>query len=66
MTREDAYVAMTNGEKITHQYFSSNEYYELKGCIIYGEDGVNHTSVFWSEAQNNWRADGWEIYNSNI
>lgn len=62
MTREEAYKAMKNGEKITHQYFSSNEYYEMKGSQILAEDGVNHTTIFWSQEQNNWRNDGWSKY----
>ena len=66
MTRQEAYEVMKNGEKITHQYFSSNEFYEMKGSQIIAEDGVKHTSIFWSEAQNNWRKDGWRIYNSII
>jgi hypothetical protein len=65
MTREEAYKAMRNGEKVSHQYFSSNEFYELKNTSIIAEDGVNHTRVFWSEDQNNWRNDGWEIYKTN-
>jgi len=65
MTREEAYNAMKYGEKITHQYFSKDEYYEMKNSSIFAEDGVNHTAVFWSEENNNFRADGWEIYKSN-
>lgn len=65
MTREEAYQAMQHGEKITHQYFSSNEYYEIKNGRIVAEDGVKHTTIFWSEDQNDWRKDGWEIYKTN-
>jgi hypothetical protein len=62
MSREEAYEMMEAGHKITHQYFSRNEYYMLNGRRVRAEDGVDHTRIFWSEDQNNWRADGWEIY----
>lgn len=66
MTRQEAYNAMKNGEKITHHYFSKDEYYEMKnGNGIFAEDGVNHTAVFWSGDNNDWRADGWEIFKPN-
>lgn len=62
MIRQEAYAAMKDGSKITHQYFSSNEYYEYKNNSIIAEDGVDHTRVFWSKEQNDWRETGWEIY----
>jgi hypothetical protein len=65
MTRPEAYQAMKNGERITHQYFAKDEFYELKNGKIIAEDGVNHTSVFNSTDQNNWRADGWELFKKN-
>lgn len=61
MTREEAYKAMQEGKKITHNYFSGDEFYELKNGKIMAEDNVNHTSTFWDEGQNNWRKDGWSI-----
>lgn len=61
MTREQAYQEMVNGNKITHQYFMDYEYYQLVNNRIIAEDGVNHTSVFWSNADGNFRENGWEI-----
>jgi hypothetical protein len=61
MTREEAYQAMQDGKKVTHRYFSSDEFYQMKGPRIIAEDGVDHTPIFWDESQNNWRKDGWEI-----
>jgi hypothetical protein len=63
MTRKEAFQEMMSGKKISHQYFGSNEYYEIKNDKIIAEDGVNHTRVFWSNEQNNFRANGWELYN---
>ena len=61
MTRDAAYQAMLEGKKISHTYFSSNEFYRMEGRRILAEDGVNHTTVFWSTEQNDWRKDGWFI-----
>lgn len=65
MTREEAYEALKEGNKITHHYFGRNEYYEMKDNSIIAEDGVNHSRVFWQQDQDNWRADGWELYIEN-
>jgi hypothetical protein len=64
MTREEAYNSMMAGEKITHQYFSKDEFYEVKDGRVFAEDGVNHTKVFWSGDQYSWRENGWEIYSN--
>lgn len=58
MSRQEAFNAMKSGKKITHQYFSKDEFYEIKDGAIIAEDGVNHTSVFWSLEQE-WRSHGW-------
>lgn len=62
MNREEAFQAMRDGNKVTHRNFSEDEYYEMKRGVIYAEDGVNHTSTFWSTDDNNWREDGWTVY----
>lgn len=54
-------MALLNGDKISHRYFSSDEYYQLKDGKIIAEDGVNHTDVFWSEEDGNFREDGWYL-----
>lgn len=64
MIREEAYKAMQAGMKIQHRYFTNDEYYHMvpgHGVRIVAEDGVNHTKVFWDEADGNWRKDGWEV-----
>ncbi len=49
MTREQAYQAMKDGNKISHNYFGSDEFYALgKHGEVIAEDGVNHTATFWS------------------
>ncbi len=61
MTREDAFKEMKKGNKITHSYFSDEEFYEMKDGKIIAEDGVDHTSVFWSDKHATWRQNGWVI-----
>lgn len=58
MTRDQVYQAMKNGDKVTHTYFTQDEYYHLVNGKIMAEDGVNHTSVFWEQ---DFKKDGWEI-----
>lgn len=41
MTREEALQAMINGEKVTHRYFTSDEYIYMKGGNIFSEEGYN-------------------------
>jgi len=64
MTRDEAYIEMQKGNKITHQYFAPDEYYYIKngGGVIFSEDGVNHSMVFKSTDQDNWRENGWYLY----
>lgn len=59
MTRAQAYQAMQEGLKITHRYFTADEYYYLYNDKIIAEDGVNHTSVFWEQ---DFKKDGWRLY----
>lgn len=61
MTRKKAFEAMYMGNKVAHNSFTDGEYYQLVNDRIIAEDGVNHTSVFWSEIDGNFRADGWYI-----
>jgi len=62
MTRQQAFDAMKGGKKITHHYFASNEFYEMKNGKIIAEDGVNHTYTFWENDFLGWREDGWIIF----
>jgi len=64
MTKQEAKEAMRKGKKVTHVYFTPEEWVTLKGHdSILLEDGVNCSeSEFWR-----WRVDpmfdtGWEIW----
>lgn len=56
---------MQKGNRIAHNYFSGEEYYHMPNfpdnAKIMAEDGVDHTNIFWSTDDNNFRADGWEF-----
>lgn len=64
MTKQEAIEQMKKGEKVTHTYFSDNEYIYQKGCIIYSEDGVRHEE-FWTLRNGLLFEDGWSIFKSN-
>lgn len=64
MSRDQAYAAMQEGYKITHQYFTKEEYYHIDNGRILDEGGINHTSVFYDDSGTSaWRANGWYVYN---
>lgn len=64
MTKQEAIEAMKNGAKVTHRYFSEDEY------IKFSEDGRIETeegylcapSLFWIDRRGEAWQDGWSIY----
>lgn len=50
MTREEAFQAMKEGNKVTHRYFSEGEYLYLSQEKITTEDGYEYDDVFWNES----------------
>lgn len=65
MTKEEAIAEMKAGKKVTHRYFTDDEYIFMKpDCFdIYSEDGVNHGYDFWHYRQGpEWETD-WGIFN---
>jgi len=63
MTKAEALGAMSMGHRVTHDYFTSNEWKKLDGGHYEFEDGCRCTpSEFWR-----WRDDlawetGWSIF----
>lgn len=60
---EEAQKAMSEGKKVKHRYFSTEEYFHLVDGRIYGEDGVCmndgfHTDWYTGEE---WQKTGWAI-----
>ena len=74
MTREEALQAMIDGEKVTHRFFSDNEYIYMKAQNIFTEEGYDMGTVhdeFWRMRgdnldgyRQNW-LEGWSIYEEN-
>ena len=65
MTKAEALQALKEGKKITHRYYTSDEYLRMVGGKIYTEDGFcmgDEYSEFWSKIQK-WK-DDWSIYNN--
>lgn len=61
MTFEEAKIHAQQGIKITHKYFSENEYLIMKGNLIIFEDGVKIFANDWL-GDKEWAKDGWELY----
>ena len=65
MTREDALEMIIGGEKVTHEYFSDDEFIYMKDDDIYTEEGFNMGTVndeFWIIRKTEMFDDGWSIY----
>jgi len=63
MTKDDAKKAMGNGSKVTHRYFTPEEWIMESGCLYEFEDGCMCSFIeFWQHrTEDSWN-DGWEIY----
>lgn len=64
MTKAEAIQAMKAGKKVTHTYFSKNEWMKMNGNIeIEFEDGVKMEALdFWSIRNNTGWLNNFEIF----
>jgi hypothetical protein len=66
MTRDEALQAMKYGCKVTHNYFTDEEFIYMKDRNIFSEEGYDFGGIydeFWYEkSKNEGFVDGWEIY----
>ena len=63
MSKDDAIKAMRNGKKVTHPFFTSDEWISMEGNKIVCEDGCRHNFYeFWSIRTNLGFLAGWEIF----
>lgn len=63
MTKEEAIAAMQEGKKVTHQYFSSDEWMAMREDQIVLEDGVVCSpDEFWLYRQDPEWDDGYELF----
>jgi hypothetical protein len=63
MTREEAQQAALYGEKITHEFFSKNEYVTVTGHTFFDENDYElDWDDFWNiRSSERWQND-WKIY----
>lgn len=64
MTKENAIIEMKKGIKVTHRYFSSDEWITMKGNFtIQTEEGYSFPAdEFWRYRNDIDWMDGWSIY----
>lgn len=60
MTFEEAKEQMRAGVKMTHEYFTSDEFFEIKQGVMVCEGGYDMTR--WNRGEE-WQQTGWRIYN---
>lgn len=63
MTLEEAKEQAQKGIKVTHRYFSNEEYMTMRGNMIVFEDGARIFFNEWTEGKD-YLKDGWSIYNA--
>lgn len=61
MTKDEAIIAMKSGQKVTHEYFSSNEYLYIEYDIIRTEEGYDFDHEWDRRKGPEWQR-GWRIY----
>lgn len=67
MTKKEAIKAMIAGHKVTHRYFSSNEWMTLTHKKIVLEDGVRcHPDEFWKWRTDQSWEDGYELFTESV
>lgn len=62
MTFEEAKQLARQGVKMTHRYFTSDEYMTMKGNIIIFEDGVQIFADEWAKGKD-YLLEGWSKFN---
>jgi hypothetical protein len=61
MTFEEAKEQARKGVKMTHEYFTPNEYMTMSGNMIIFEDGVKIFADEWASGKD-YLLNGWSIY----
>ncbi len=64
MTKYEAIQALRKGEKITHRYFSSDEFIYMKDGTLRDENDYNMSEFWQLRSATEWN-DGYEIYQPN-
>jgi hypothetical protein len=67
MNKKEAEIALQQGHKIKHEYYSDNEYIFMVDDVIFSEEGYSHGNInseFWIKYQI-WDS-GWDYYNKIV
>jgi len=64
MTFEEAKILARQGVKMTHRYFTPDEYMTMKGNLIIFEDGSQIFADEWSKGKE-YLMDGWSKFNES-
>ena len=64
MTKDEAIQAMKKGFKVTHQYFSSDEFIYMENGRIHDENGYDLDDEFWQWRQEDYWLTGWDLYHT--
>lgn len=62
LTKQQAHEAMENGNKVSHNYFASDEYLHIVDGKMYAEDGCRFERGWDMRTEDYWQS-GWRIYN---
>jgi len=63
MTKKEAIKSMRNGNKVTHRYFTPDEWMKETGHLYEFEDGcMCGFSAFWTHRQDDVWQDGWKVF----
>jgi len=66
LTKEEAMNAMSEGKKVTHRFFSNDEWMTVQGGKVLLEDGVTCDAFdFWRDRQGDAWADGYSLFKTN-
>ncbi len=60
MTKDEALKAMKQGKKVSHMYFSADEYIHIVDGQMYAEDGCRFEEGWAIRTESVWQ-DGWRI-----
>ena len=64
MTLEEAVKLAKNGVKMTHTYFTSDEYITMRGNMVVFEDGVHMYLLDWIKDKD-YLNDGWSKFDKS-
>ena len=61
LTKAEAYAAMQEGKRISHIYFTPNEYIHIQYNLMYTEDGYSFDDEWQRRTQPEWQS-GWFVW----